>query len=192
MKFHLCTLLVCLVAVAPKIHGVEWAHGGASVDVGNWEFPEHIQLEDARLEMLGNGVMRYLGFRLYSAALYREAGQGGDGLIVDRRTMLILKYDRRIRADQITEAATKNLEQNPTLDLPVLRGRLNQIFRAFRDVNKGDEYALLYIPEQGTRLYFNGREDALIEGFDFASAFFGIWLSDYSLNAGVARKLWGD
>ena len=45
-----------------------------------------------------------------------------------------------------------------------------------RDVQKGDRYALTYVPGAGTTLALNGRPLGTIEGADFAAALFTIWL----------------
>jgi hypothetical protein len=186
LKTILAALLLALPASARLIGS------GGTVEVGKWDFPRIITASGRRMNILGHGVLRYWGFKLYSAALYRESGTGGDGEFIDRPTLLILRYNRRIRADQIIEAAKTNLGKNPNVKLLPLRSNLKRMYDAFVDVDDGDEYALLYIPGQGTRLYFNGNEEVRVSGFEFAKAFFGIWLSDHPINEDLKRELWGE
>ena len=190
LKHTLKTILAALLLSLPA--SARLIGSGGTVEVGKFDFPRVITAKGRKMNMLGHGVLRYWGFKLYSAVLYREPGTGGDGEFVDRQTLLVIRYTRRIRADQIIEAAKTNLGKNPTLNMMPLRPRLKSMYNAFVDVDDGDEYALLYVPGEGTRLYFNGNEEVRVSGFDFARTFFGIWLSDHPINDDLKRELWGE
>jgi hypothetical protein len=60
---------------------------------------------------------------------------------------------------------------------------------AYRDVKPGDRYALTYIPGSGTELSFNGSPLVVIDGADFAAAYFSIWLGKRPLDPGLKDKL---
>jgi hypothetical protein len=46
------------------------------------------------------------------------------------------------------------------------------------DVEPGDRYAITYVPGVGTELSLNGQTRGIIEGQDFASALFALWLGE--------------
>lgn len=55
----------------------------------------------------------------------------------------------------------------------------------------GDRGTLTYLPGRGTELTLNGRPLALIEGADFARAYFDIWLGPDPIDAGLRDALLG-
>ncbi len=73
--------------------------------------------------------------------------------------------------------------------LSSLRDRLDRIRAAYRDVKPGDRYALTYRPGSGTELSFNGTTLVVIQGDDFASAYFSIWLGKQPLDPGLKEDL---
>jgi hypothetical protein len=70
-----------------------------------------------------------------------------------------------------------------------LRDRLDRIDRAYQDVRPGDRYALTYVPGRGTELSYNGKPLTVIEGADFAAAYFSIWLGEKPIDDGLKNEL---
>ena len=99
--------------------------------------------------------------------------------------------DRKIKKEDIVEASKRTLRKNPNIDLPGLRERLDLIYSWYENVGKGDRFRLDYTPGVGSELFFNGRSKGVIPGDDFAEAYFGIWVSDYSLSAKYQKRLLG-
>ena len=75
--------------------------------------------------------------------------------------------------------------------LSSLRDRLDRIRAAYRDVKPGDRYALTYRPGSGTELSFNGTTLVVIQGDDFAAAYFSIWLGKQPLDRGLRKTCSG-
>ena len=66
------------------------------------------------------------------------------------------------------------------------------MYNAYEDVDKGDRYRLEYTPtNQVTCLYLNNVKKVCESGLDFYRAFFGIWLSNYSVNKEFTDLLLG-
>ena len=61
----------------------------------------------------------------------------------------------------------------------------------YTDVNPGDRYSLTYIPGKGTELAKNGTPVGIIEGADFASVIYAIWLGQKPINRSFKRQLLG-
>ena len=138
------------------------------------------------VELRGLEKFSYWGFDLYTAAFY--APSGADALS-DAPKSLVLDYLRKIRNDQIIKAGDHNLRKNPGNDLAALGPRLEALNSAYQSVEKGDRYELLYEPGKGTSLLFNGTPLVTVPGADFQKAYFGIWLSEYPINAKLRDKL---
>jgi hypothetical protein len=87
------------------------------------------------------------------------------------------------------------LEKSPGLDLATLEPHLSAINNAYVGVKEGDRYSISYDPSSGTMaLLLNEKEPALmtIQSPSFAKAYFGIWLSEYSVDKELTRELFGE
>ncbi len=154
--------------------------------------PTQQTLGTQALPLNGLELFEYWGFNLYTAALYAPSGtHSSAAVLADIPKSLILHYHRTIRADQIIKAAEHNLRKNPANDMTALRSDIDTLHEAFVNVEKGDTYELKYEPGKGTTLLFNGEAKITVPGFDFHRAYFGIWLSDYSINSKLRDGLLG-
>ena len=120
-------------------------------------------------------LLRYFGFKVYTVRLEVPA-RGIDPLSDVKHSMTRL-YHRSFSAADITQAARKLLSHTPGVDFEALRSRLDQIDAVYRDVNEGDRYTLAYSPGVGTTLLLNDEALITIPGYDFAKAYFGMWLA---------------
>lgn len=155
-------------------------------------FPPATQVGAESLALRGSHLFRWFGFEVYWAALY-VAPDVTDASVLgaDTPRQLSLRYSRRITAAQIRKATQRTLEKNPAADVPALQARFDQLYRLYRDVRKGDGYDIVYTPDTGTEIRFNGELLGTIEGADFAEAFFGIWLSDHPIDGTLRDALRG-
>lgn len=162
------------------------------VSVRGVRFEGAVQLPTGPVGLRGATLCRYWGFKVYTAAFYTTPeARGLDEILGPAPKRLVLHYNREIPKEDIIEASEHALRGNPEVNLPALRQRLTRIYSWYEDVKEGDRFWLDYTPGQGSALYFNGRLKGVIEGEDFARAFFGIWLSDYSLDNDYRDRLLG-
>lgn len=149
------------------------------------------RVEDVLLPLRGLSTFRYWGLRVYTGALYisasatRQAARTGE-----TPKKLILRYHRSVSVDQFVEKVEETLTQNPQLSLERLQPFLAQMNSFYVPVQEGDTYAISYTPSQGTlRLFFNDRLLGQIADRYFAHAYFGIWLSDYSVSSKFTNEI---
>ena len=151
---------------------------------------------ETRLELCGTALQRVRRlFKGYAAALYRRRCQQGTQALRlgESPVRLELSYFWRIRAERFGETAEKILRRNlDVAEFGRLEPRLRRLHTAYRSVEPGDRYALTYIPGRGTELALNGRRLALIDGEDFARAYFGIWLGEQPIDERVRDFLLGE
>jgi hypothetical protein len=108
---------------------------------------------------------------------------------------LVLCYHRSLSPKQFREKSQEVLEDSPGLDLNALEPHLSAINKAYVEVKEGDRYAITYAPSSGTmKLLLNDREPGLvaIKSASFAKAYFGIWLSEYSVGKDFTAALFGE
>ena len=144
------------------------------------------------LPLRGIGTYRYLLFSVYTAAFYAPASVNtAEEALADVPKVLVLHYRRSIAASDIAESSEALLRGNPEVDGARITDKLRELHASYSDVGPGDRYALVYRPQSGSTLYLNGRKQVEIQGADFASAYFGIWLSRFSMSGKLTKALLG-
>jgi hypothetical protein len=156
-------------------------------------FAEEVAAPGAPLLLTGTGVFRWKWiFKVYAVAHYLPGDSEGAGPASDLPRRLEFSYLVDIERSGFGKAADELLSRNfPPAALAPLRERLDLLHAAYVDVKPGDRYALTYQPGQGTELSYNGRPRAVIEGADFARAYFAIWLGEAPIDAGLRDRLLG-
>ena len=155
------------------------------------EFHETYTGEDVVLHLHNAALLRYkVFFRGYVVGLYLPEGARPSAVLEDVPKRMEFSYFWSIPGREFGKAGEKILARNVDREtMEKLRDRLDRIDRAYRDVRPGDRYALTYIPGRGTELSYNGEPLTVIEGADFAAAYFSIWLGPEPLDAGLKREL---
>ena len=72
-----------------------------------------------------------------------------------------------------------------------LRSQIDHHNSLYEDVQPGDRYSLTYIPGTGTELALNGEPMGIIEGADFATAVFSIWLGRKPICKSFKKQILG-
>jgi len=177
LAFVLLTPCISAQAVKPTIEGVT--------------FESVIQRDDAKLHLAGTALLRYrVVFRAYVGALYLEKNVAPSRVLDDVPKRLELEYFWAIKGRDMVDAADPILRDNVSEEtLKSLAERLEKINAAYRDVEPGDRYALTYIPGEGTELALNNKPLVVVEGADFAAAYFSIWLGAKPLDEKFKRQL---
>jgi len=176
----LCIALLWLLALPAR---------GAEIE--GVDFDDRYVRGDTDLHLNCVGMLRYKIFiKAYVAALYLPEEATPGEVLDDVPKRLEINYFWSIKGRDFGRAADAILADNlgPEM-LESLRPRLEEINAAYEDVKPGDRYALTYLPGVGTELALNGERKALIEGADFAAAYFSIWLGEEPLDAGFRDSL---
>lgn len=175
-------LITALSILSPRAH---------ALTVENVTFADSIQAGSATLPLYNAALLRYLKFiKAYVAALYLPEGVKPDQVLSDVPKRLELQYLVSIKGPDFGKGAEPTLKLNQTpAELVQLRSRIDRINSTYRDVKPGDRYALTYLPGRGTELALNGTPLTVIEGADFAAAYFGIWLGRDSIDDKLKRDL---
>jgi hypothetical protein len=173
------TLLACSTVVPARAAEIEGIH-----------FTDRAQAGPAALALKGVGLARYLFFRVYVAALYAGDGITTDRVLADVPKRLELSYLQNIQARDFATAADQVLPDNvPASTVALLRPKIDRLHAMYRDIKPGDRYALTYLPGVGTELALNGTPLGVVEGADFAAAYFAIWLGPKPISDSLKAQL---
>lgn len=166
---------------------------GGAADIEGVRFADQIRSREVTLRLRCVGLLRYkLFIKAYVAALYLGDGTAPDDVLADVPKRLEINYFWSIDAADFGRAGEEILKRNVDDGTFVtLRPRLDRINAWYRDVKPGDRYSLTYLPGVGTQLALNGAEIGVIDGADFAKAYFRIWLGDKPIDADLREQLLG-
>ena len=177
MKFYQISLVLCLLLPF-------------SLEARDSGFPETISLSSVNLEKVGEGTFRWMFFKVYDGAFYTDSSNPQAGALDDVAKCLELRYNVGLTAEQFRESGNAIVRRNvDEATWRSLQDRLAKLNAAYRDVEKGDRYALVYVPGKGTSLLLNGDPLVTVEGADFARAYFSIWLGEEAVKASFRRAL---
>jgi len=194
-------LLACLTAITAHTHPLfaEKQKGAAAQDnngkicLDDICFDREIISGGRRLPVRGVGHATFFTYHLYTAALYADPQHETVAEVLESSPKrLVIEYRHGFKKDDIVKYSMAQLKANPAVNLDAIRSRFEKLSAHMQDVRKGDRYEIVYKPETGTELLFNGKSKVVIPGRDFAKAYFGIWLSEYPISAGLRRHLLRD
>ena len=163
----------------------------AGAELEGVDFVDRVRAGDVTMRLSCVGLLRYkLFIKAYVAALYLGDGAADGDVLGDVPKRLELSYFWSISGADFGKAGDQILAQNVDAEtLSALRPRLGRINALYRDVKPGDRYSLTYVPGSGTELALNGTRLGVIDGADFAAAYFRIWLGDTPVDTRLRDQL---
>jgi hypothetical protein len=155
--------------------------------------PIQLRCKKSRLYLKGAALLRYLIFvEAYAGALYLPKNLDGAQALDDMIKCLELEYRVAISADDFARATRQKIKETVSSStFNRLLPKIESLNRLYKSVRPGDRYALTYVPGEGTQLIYNSTLLGRIEGADFATALFGIWIGKDPINKGFRDKLLG-
>lgn len=163
--------------------------------VGGVEFPETVVYGQSTLTLNGTGLRKKLFIKLYAAGLYLEsANQNGAAIISDDKTqsLSLTIISGFISSEKMEAAVVEGFQNSTSGNIAELQTRIDTFTAVLREeINKKDQFEFSYLPGSGTHIVKNGTEKAVIEGLDFKSALFGIWLSEKPAQKSLREELLG-
>ena len=165
-------LAACLVCPAQANTGA-----GASASAAAPVLPGtggHPQLAGSRLQ--GEATLRFFGMRVYSARLWTLPDFRSDRL-GEQPLVLELDYLRDLKGSAIAERSLQEMRRVGSFNEAQGQRWLEQMQRIFPDVKAGDRLTGQLLPGQGAAFWHNGRPTGRVPEAEFATLFFGIWLS---------------
>ena len=167
------------------------ASQAGAASVGGIEFADHYEWNGTPLSLHGAGVLRFkVFFKGYAAALYLGDGVEPDQSLDDVPRRLEIEYLWSIPADAFARATVEQISRNvDEATLERLRSSIDRLNELYTDVKPGDRYAVTYVPGEGTELALNGEARGRIEGAEFSTALFAIWLGREPVDEPLRKQL---
>ena len=158
-------------------------------------FPEETYVQTGPLMLNGLGLRERALFRIgvYVAALYVAQKSTDAHTILTSHTpkQLVLRFLRTVEGADLKQAWEEGFADNAKAQLPALKERIEQLNGWIVTLKRGQEMTFTYKPGVGIEVDVNGTVQGTVEGEDFATAFFAIWLGARPLNRSVKAGLLG-
>lgn len=157
--------------------------------------PDTANVAGKQLVLNGIGIRQATIFHVnvYVAGLYvvRRSSDPAALLNAQDPKRLEMVFVRDVERDKIVEAFTEGFEKNAGGRVPSLRARIDRLNGWMVDMKRGSTLTLTYVPGVGVEVAVNGAVRGTIEGADFATGLFSIWLGPNPPNAGLKDGLLG-
>ena len=169
------------------------SHPVSGAEIEGVQFDNAYQAEGTRLKIQGTGLFRYLGVvKAYVGALYLSKGASVEDVLSDTPKRLEVEYFHALKGEDFGVTTNKIIAKNTdSQTLKSIRKQIDFHNSLYEDVEPGDRYSLTYIPGKGTTLALNGKAKGIIEGTDFASALFSMWLGKFPMSKPFKQQLLG-
>jgi hypothetical protein len=150
--------------------------------------PTEVQTLLAQPRLHGEGTLRFLGFRIYQASLWTEAGFDPQRYSA-HRFALSLRYLREFDGADIADRSLEEMRRAGPLPSGAEPRWGSAMRRSFPKVQDGDQLTGLHQPGAATAFYFNGQPRPPVDDPAFGPAFFGIWLGPTTSEPDLRRQL---
>lgn len=150
------------------------------------EVPAYIVADIPQATLVGQGVLRWFGIKVYEAKLW--AGQGHYDAASPHALQLIYGHD--FSAKNLAQEGAKQMRQQGVEESHVTRW-IPVMQHAFTDVKAGDSLTALLLPDQSLRFFSNGQVTTTVKDPEFSRHFLDIWLGNKTSEPKLRLKLLG-
>lgn len=140
---------------------------------GAREAPAEVSALAPDLRLRGTGTYRWLGLKVYDAALWTPGAARED---FARPLALMLRYARSLKGSAIAERSVEEIENLGLGSAERRRAWGVAMAKLFPDVVEGTTLTGVHLPGRGARFFHDGRPLGEIADAEFSHAFFSIWL----------------
>ena len=119
--------------------------------------PPQLAASEAGLREIGRGELRWLGFKLYDAALWARA-PGAQAM--DDEYVLSIRYARAVTSERLVELSLDEMRRLGLADEPTLARWAGALAAALPAVAAGDTLTGLHRPGRGAAFWHDGRPTA--------------------------------
>lgn len=187
MKNLFLAVLLCLASLAH-----------ATTEVAGVKFEDKMKLGATELQFNGAGMRSKLFIRVYAIGLYltEKKTAATDVLALNGAKRMQVTTLRELTAEQFADALVEGIKKNHSeAEVEPLKARIEELRAAILAVKtaaKGAVITLDWLPESGTRLSIDGKQQGKdIAGEEFYRALLQIWLGPKPAQDNLKEALLG-
>ncbi len=139
---------------------------------------------------IGGARLSVWGFQVYDARLWTEPSFTAESYL-QRSFALEINYLRNVSGESIADSSLKEMRGIGSMTQAQADKWLTDMRKLFPDVKKGDRLLGIYKPGMGALFTLNGQPAGEVRDTEFATLFFGIWLSPKTSKPQMRLQLLG-
>ncbi len=175
-----CALVPSLIAMPNELHA----------KTPTADLPTELRSALPAARLVGTGVLRFFGLRVYEARLWAAPGFVPEDY-ARHPFALELVYDRKLEGAAIAERSIAEMRRVDGFTEEQSRQWLALMKQAFPDAAAQDRLLGLNDGQGEVRFFHNGRQTAQLRDADYARLFFGIWLAPQTSAPAMRSSLLG-
>lgn len=168
----------------------------AQIEVEGVMVPEETTVEGQKMVLNGAGVRSKYFMDLYVGSLFVSSKASNAQTIIDANEGMLIQLDiisGLITSEKMTDAindgfenSLKTISEDVSEEVTTFKG----VFK--EEIEEGDTFQFLYIPEKGVQVWKNGGLLESIEGYAFKKALFAIWLGKQPADKKLKKGMLGN
>jgi hypothetical protein len=168
----------------------------AQVEINGVKLAPTLKAGDKTLTFNGGGIRKKFGFSIYVGALYLPSKSKDGNAIAkanEAQSMRIAITSGLITSAKFVESTKEGFQKSTGGNTAPIQAKIDKFLKLFmqNEVVDGDVYDLTYLPAEGVKVYRNGKQLDVVQGLDFKTALFGIWLGNNPADAKLKTGLLG-
>ena len=145
--------------------------------VADIEFNEEYLFGEVKIRLNAAAPMTFLYTKMAAVGLYLEknvkANQAFESIPKRMEFAFLQHVNREKMIRFMTEGMIRNIGSK---DFEQLKKSTNILDHLFDDIKSGDRISVTYLPDVGTKIEYNGIQQEIIKGVEFANAFFSVYI----------------
>ena len=193
-KFIYVEVLALITLMFLSIVSIPCVHAADDVKI-----PDTLILDGGKGDLVlnGSGIRKKFGFKVYQGSLYLKAKNTDSKKIIeaDEPMAITMNWIRQGIKDKTIDVFSEGFKYGAGSNYNAQKANIDIFVNTIIKSEKQDIWKYIYIPGEGTSIYYNDKIAATIEGLDFKKALFSIWLledatftGDESLRKGMLGK----
>jgi hypothetical protein len=168
----------------------------AQVTISGVSLPGTLKVGNNNLVLNGGGVRVKFFMDIYVAGLYVTAKNTNGEAIAkanEPTAVTIHIVSGMATSDRMKEAIAEGFKKSTAGNTASLQARIDKFVKLFslEPIVKGNEFDLIYVPGAGVKVYKGSKLLETIEGQDFKTALWGIWLGSEPADKGLKEGMLG-
>jgi len=185
IKRALWFLLALAVCVTPVL----------AVEIGGVSLPDELAAGGDQLLLNGAGLRKKFVIKVYAGGLYlpQKAGDPSKIIAADQPMAIRMHFIyKEVKGQKLIDTWNEGFAKAAGDRAAAIRPQIERFNSYFSgSAYKGDVYDLIYVPEDGVRVYIKGQLKGTVAGIDFKQALFAIWLGDRPADKGLKAGMLG-
>ncbi len=158
--------------------------------------PELMEYQDTKLTLNGQGTRVMFFVKIYESGLYLNSTNSNAGEVINDNSAMGIRLDvisSMLTADAMKKAINEGFVKSTKDNTEPINDQISQFMATLhQDIEVGDVYEFIYLPESGVDVLRNSELLDTIAGVEFKKAFFGIWLSDNPIQKSLKKAMLGN